>query len=423
MNVQQIITNLNCILSIKKLESQKTRVDLFYLKLSKAPLYLKSPLVFLYKHRLVSIISILVGLKELSKIAKKTVGYLEAEDILAFYCTKNQLKTIQNLMNAIDTQAKPKSAFLLIHTIIAVFSTFLISVNKSSALKSILKKNLSFLIEVLRYIFYSELIKISKITFKKHAIIANDHSAQPLAFYSFAKQNSSKITYLQHGHVSKYFPPLYRFDLAVLFGKKSLDTYLEIGRGPNSYALTGHNYFTASPIKTCPDIINVTIFPNLIYEERLMKLIQGLRDNPVINQISIKPHPLHNLSETFKQKIQAIKSVSILKFNDHYQSQTDLGIAANTSMHIELLSQGINTAYYDELDEIEHDYYSFVKNESVVEIKNAEDINSKNINNFYQSSEWKEKIAQFDCAFQSEDFLNSEIEKIKKFFSSQNNQS
>lgn len=422
MNVQKIIINLNCIRSIIKLETPETRIKLFNTKLEKTSFFIRIPLKILYKKRILSILSILVSLKEISKTYNKINNIIHKDHVLGFYCTKNQYKAILRLFKVISISRYTFIGTNFLNANLALISLLLTTITKRKQLKYIGARNLSFLIETLRYIFYYEYLSRTIKKYPEIAIVANDHSPQPLAFFSLCKQRSCKIVYLQHGHVSKYFPPLYRFDLSVLFGQKSADIYLKIGKGSNQIALSGHNYRTANLLRFCPKKFNVTIFPNLIYDKNLIKLITQLKENDNVENVYIKPHPLHLPSKSLATQIYSFSKTIILKPDSNFQEVTDLGIAANSSIHIELLSQGINSVYYDELDEFEYDYYGFVHDKSVLPVAKIESLSSEKVNSFYQDKNWRNNISQFDSAFSSIDFMRSEIEKIKNFFNSQNNQ-
>jgi len=407
---------LSCFLSILHLEKSSARKNLFNRRLENYPLPAKALIKILNQLSMTTLIAILVCTKLIFKIIIRRTKLYCSENIFAFSCTINQEKALQKLENNIDISLKDyNDNYLLLFR--SFIKAIIISFTKRKVLKKIREKNLSFMIEVIKFTFYFNYLDKYIKDFPEHAVVANDHSPEPLAFVTIAKLRGAKITYLQHGHISTLFPPLFRFDLSVLYGEKSKEVYKSIGKASHDIALSGYKYSLAKRLVPCPKNFHVTIFPNIIDESRLEKVLDQLKMNSEVKHIYIKPHPLHQISKKFKNRITSKNYIEILPHDFDFRPITHLGIAGNSSIHIELLSEGITTLYSDELDNIDFDYYNFIGSKAVMYYKDLSTVSSKSINEFYQDTKWRENVSQFDSSFLSKDKLNKELKKIKDFFS------
>lgn len=417
MNLSKRHLVLSCFLSIVHIERTETRVSLFNLRLERYPKVVKLSIKLLKDFSMTTTLSILVCLKLVFKIlaGKNRLIKFTSTDAIGFYCTLNQKKAIDRLSKEIGSpyfNISP-SYFYLFR---AFIKSIIISFTKRKKLEKICQKEFNLLTEIIKYIFYYNYIDQYLKKFPLVSIIANDHSPEPLAFLTNAKLKSSKVVYLQHGHVSKYFPPLFRFDLSILYGQKSLDIYSEIGKVSDQTILSGYKFSPAKAIKPCPKGLNITIFPNVIVEARILKIVEELNNSKSIETIFIKPHPLHMVSSQLEKKLKHYSKVKVLPFHFDFRSETHVGLAGNSSIHMELLSEGIPTIYYDELDQIDYDYYNFVSSNAVLEIKDLKDLNSAALNEFYLNEQWKKDTEYFDAGFLKKDVLDNELLKIRKYF-------
>jgi hypothetical protein len=408
---------LSCFQSILHIEGTKGRVELFHFRLEKYPLPIKASIKFLNSLSMTTSLAFLVCFKLAIKIILNRTTILISKDknTLAFYCTLNQKKAIERLANevGIEFTSYPTSYFFLFRS---YFKAILISLTKRKRLNKLSKRNLNFLTETIKFIFYYNYVDQYLKDIPSTCIVANDHSPEPLAFMANAKLKGSKVVYLQHGHISKYFPPLFRFDLSVLYGEKSLNLYKKIGAISKEVSISGYKYSSARFLKPCPKDFHITIFPNVIDEEKLLKIINELTENPETRKVYIKPHPLHTPSLSFKIKLKDKGNVEFLPHDFDFRPETHVGIAGNSSIHMELLSEGIPTIYYDKMDSIEYDYYEFVRSNSVIEFESLKDINRDEINSFYLDKNWKDNVKIFDAAFYSKAQLKEELSKIHTFF-------
>lgn len=417
MNLSKRHLVLSCFLSIVHIEKTETRVSLFKLRLSRYPKIVKVSINLLKKFSMTTTLSYLIGLKLIFKIATGKTKLIKFEnlDALGFYCTLNQKKAIDRLSNELKQNYTnfPNSYLYLTR---AFCKSILISFTKRKKLKSICEMEFNLLTELIKYIFYYNYIDQYIRKFPKYALVANDHSPEPLAFTSIAKLRSSKLVYLQHGHVSKYFPPLFRFDLSVLYGRKSLDIYQEIGELSKNIVLSGYKFDTAKSIQACPKRFNITIFPNVINTNKILKIVKELSSSDNVQTINLKPHPLHLVWTALRAQLEEFKKVRILPSDYDFKSETDVGLAGNSSIHMELLSEGIPSIYFDDLDQIDYDYYNFVSSKTVMEVSSLENLASESINQFYQNINWKNNAEYFDAGFQEIEELNLELKKIHTFF-------
>jgi hypothetical protein len=416
MKQKKINYSLGCLLSITHLEKSPIRGSLFDQKLLNFSPTLMMGVKILERYKLTTIMTLLTVFRLSLKITQEKINLEENQDILLLHGTKNQLKAITRLLNLLKTDCK-RLNYSISALIKAGIMTILISFKKRKRLKYLAIQNTNCLTEVIKFFFFYKYLKYAyRSKNQKYGIVANDHSAEPLAFTKFLKENNIKVTYLQHGHVSNFFPPLYRYDLAILYGEKSKEVYNRLGQPSDEIKFSGYQYQNATKMKPVKDNISVGIFPNIINENKLSFLLRKLNQNPVIDKIFIKPHPAHEVSKRFVEKISNHKKFQVLQAGDPFQDNIDLGIAGNSSIHIELLAIGIPTLYYDYLDDIEFDYYGFVRDDVVIHIPNLAVLKASTINKFYKNEKLQEAVSLFDYSFKSKEILNSELNSIKGYF-------
>lgn len=415
--MNKVTFNTGCFLSILHLEKSPIRSSLFDQKLLNKSPFLSFVFKALDHFQMVTTISFLVSLKTAYKIINGSSVISYSDNAVSFFCTENQRKAIDKLANQTDFKLK-KVNHNLFQLIYSILFTTVTSVAKRKSLKYLLNNHMSHITEVIRFIFFhhylSHTLKSEKMKF---AIVANDHSPEPLAFTSICKNKKLRVAYLQHGHVSNYFPPLFRYSLSILYGETSKEIYLSKGISSDKIILSGQSYKNAKPLQLPEGYLKVGVFPNVINEARLLNLLRKLVKNNQISQIVIKPHPAHPVPEKTIKKLKRLSKISINSDLTDALTLIDVGIASNSSIHLELLAQGIPTLYYDQLDDIKFDYYGFVKEGAVLNLEDAQKFNSKRLRDFYGTKNWSCSARRFDSGFLTRSELAKQLTLISDYFS------
>ena len=76
----------------------------------------------------------------------------------------------------------------------------------------------------------------------------------------------------------------------------------------------------------------------------------------------------------------------------------DLVVAGNSNSHLQILKYGVPSVYLSGLDRVTEDLYGFVEGGILYELSNPEDLDLKNLSNFY-GQEWKETFSKFDGSY------------------------
>lgn len=411
MNKEEVNFSLGCLLSITHMEKSFDRGMLFRQKIQNQSQKLHSIINFLTKYDFVITLSVLSVLREIKKIYANTFVLKSSEKILSFECSKNQAKSIKKVSEVLDREFSQKKVDS-VAVIQAFLKISLIIFLKRKRLSFLAKKNTNCLTEVIKYFFFFHYLRNQKIQNFQHAIVANDHSPEPLAFIRIMNQKRSKITFLQHGHISRAFPPLFRFNTAILYGRESLEIYESIGKTSKNTFFTGHSYKSAEALKELPKEFDVVIFPNIIDIEKMNHLTSQLIKNQHVKSIFIKAHPAHKIPN----KLQDHENIIPIESTNDSRLGSYIGVAGNSSIHIELLAQGVLSVYYDELDSIKSDYYGFVKRGAVLKLSDPLHLTSEELKAFYFSQDWHQNISHFDYAFAKQEELKQQINEIKNYF-------
>lgn len=244
----------------------------------------------------------------------------------------------------------------------------------------------------------------------KAVLVANDHSALPLGFSEAARYLNIKTIYIQHAYITHDFPPL-RFDLALLDGQCALDTYAVQGASQTSVAFRGLEG-VERPMKTealtqgVP--LTVGLFLNVFYEEKLKETLMSLENQPGIQRIVVRPHPAYPVDLSFLEctKVELSSREKTL-WED--ADACDVVIGGNSSFHLSVLKYGVPTLYYNDIDYVNYDDYSFVKNKICYEITSPKDLNFSKAAEFYADPDWKKRFSYLDASYgRDQEKINAE---------------
>lgn len=199
-------------------------------------------------------------------------------------------------------------------------------------------------------------------------IFANDHNDDARALLLACQAEGIPTAYVQHASVSRWFPPL-SFDLNLLEGRHTLDTYRECGPIVGRVELIGMpkaDAFLAQRNQS-QRVTRVGIAASLL--DPTNELIRTLSDLIVALPgllFTFRPHP--NDPRDFRDLLTA-RFPSLL-FSDartesifEFLTKQDALIAAETSSHLEATLLNVVSLYYrfGPGYELSHDYYGFVR--------------------------------------------------------------
>ncbi|MEZ0171825.1 hypothetical protein [Microvirga sp. TS319] len=189
------------------------------------------------------------------------------------------------------------------------------------------------------------------------AVVANDHSPSQVGFAMAMKSLGVPVIYVQHAEVSEIFPPL-DFTASVLRNQRSLDTYRRVGPVKGKTFVVSRIFDKARFQDVMAPLTGeaiVGIYPTSRFDRAdLQVAIESLRRNPAVQDYFVKLHP--NTPLTFNEE-----EATYFKFRTNTPDARHVAIVGNSSVVVELLSQGHPVYQLFDLDGVDADYYGFVK--------------------------------------------------------------
>ena len=217
-------------------------------------------------------------------------------------------------------------------------------------------------------VLFSKLLKKQK---PKQVIFANDHIPEARSYILACQKLGIKTTYIQHGSVSSYFPPL-EFDLALLESQYSLDSYSKSKNINTDVKLIGIPKLDTEILKIRKRDKIKKIGVAINQNDDLIK-VEHLIQNLIQNQyeVILRKHPADVREIKSSLKIEDGNTCSVFDFI--YQS--DFLVASDSSIHVEANSLKCRSVYYQlHNNSKKYDYYGFVKNNYVEEIKSTREL-------------------------------------------------
>ncbi|MCY1346579.1 hypothetical protein D9M69_326670 [compost metagenome] len=233
------------------------------------------------------------------------------------------------------------------------------------------------------------------------AVVANDHSPNPVAFSLAMKTFNINRIYIQHAEVSPSFPPL-DFEYNILRNAASRRIYENIApiegdsfvisrfKEPFKYPQYSRDHTATHSI-----VLYTTGRVNL---DGLQLAVERLKANPLASSIYIKPHPNQ----------AAVEWPTDLAILDGFPDFPHIALVANSSVVVELLHQGIPVFQNFDFDPVEPDYYGFVKN-GVAGPAPTEALSGAFWNLFSFDQEWYSRYSDHYAPSQTE----SDVDKSK----------
>jgi hypothetical protein len=215
----------------------------------------------------------------------------------------------------------------------------------------------------LEHLFHKTIIKHKP----RKVIFANDHIPEARSFVLACQKAEVETVYIQHGSVSKYFPPL-EFNLALLESQYSKDIYAFSKNITTKVELIGipkldkeiNKIRQRSTIKTVGLAINQN--DDL---PKVESLIEALTQKKY--QVILRKHPADLRKFASQFEVQGGNHMSVFDFIH----SSDFIVASDSSIHVEANSLKCRSIYYKlHNNNNKYDYYGFVKNGFIKEVKN-----------------------------------------------------
>ncbi|SFR42223.1 hypothetical protein SAMN04488073_0938 [Marinobacter gudaonensis] len=223
-------------------------------------------------------------------------------------------------------------------------------------------------------------------------VVANDHTDFPVAASMVMQYFGVPVIYVQHAEVSPSFPPL-DFSVSVLRNEKSLQVYKRCGDVlgdtfviPRQEKVAG---FTRL-IESQSGQTHIVVYLSSVYQEDALKrCIEALQENANVLGVSVKPHPRAN--HEFLNSIRDVRVYDTIPSDDH------VAVVPNSSVLIELLETGIPVFQLFNLDNVDRDYYGFVREGIAPEIS-VEDLRKPFWVSRFYDEQWVSRFAAYSPA-------------------------
>ncbi|NAZ55357.1 hypothetical protein GL177_18770 [Vibrio toranzoniae] len=217
------------------------------------------------------------------------------------------------------------------------------------------------------YVYYMYL----SILAPKVIILSNDHNSEIRALLEVSRKKNIKTVFVQHATPNINLPPLEQFKYAFLDGECSLDIYSSIGLLPKEIKLIG--IAKLDKVKRslgCCNETYISVALNAIFDMKLLReLILWINYSGFTVQIRWHPGQVNKISNLSKQ----LNDLDVI-FNDprdcdlfSFILSSRILFSGNSNILLEAAILGIPTRYV-QIDNIDFDYYHFVKNRITKEI-------------------------------------------------------
>jgi hypothetical protein len=299
--------------------------------------------------------------------------------VLCFASTHNNRKEIEFLRSRLlhhdisasianvcdfDLQKSKQSHLPVRRALKEAFNDFL-------STRSVYRRGLLYQIINYSRVFLAAYVLLEK-TAQPTFVVANDHAPAPVAYAKAAQYFKKKLIYLQHAEVTTNFPGL-DFDYSILRNQASQRTYAEISKpmgrvivAPREKRRFDGRALTASKegLRKKPRL-PVVVYPTSVSNmETLRALCYTLSKNEHVSNVLIKLHP--GIKDTLPYQDLGFA------VTQEAPPRGFVAVCGNSSVVLELIAEGNLVFQCFELDNITSDYYGFVENGLVREIRLAD---------------------------------------------------
>lgn len=223
-------------------------------------------------------------------------------------------------------------------------------------------------------------------------VVANDHTDFPVATAMVMQYYRVPVVYLQHAEVSSSFPPL-DFDISILRNEKSRDKYAAIGKVRGDIFIVpraqSSNIQHVCRVKEQERAAVVLYLSSVYMFSEVEKCISTLLSNKRVTTVGIKPHPRADL-----ELLKGLGGVSIYSDIPEFDH---VAIVPNSSVSVELFEKGIPVFQYFELDDVEPDYYGFVRDGIARQVSLGDLVDAFWITDFY-GADWLYRFRKYSPA-------------------------
>lgn len=202
-------------------------------------------------------------------------------------------------------------------------------------------------------------------------VFANDHIPEMRSYIIACQKKSIRTAFIQHGSVSKYFPPL-EFNLALLDSKYSEGVYSKSKKIETQIQLIGIPKLDTEilKIRDRTEVNNIGLAINQNDElEIVNNIIKVLKKNNF--KVLLRKHPADTRHINHSPGIFNGNDMSVFEFIH----KSDFIIASDSSIHVESNSLKCRSVYFQMHKNInKRDYYGFVKNNYLLEVSSFDNL-------------------------------------------------
>lgn len=253
----------------------------------------------------------------------------------------------------------------------------------------------------------------------KGVLVSSDTNPYSMGITWSAKSLGIKTLYINHGHIPEGPPRLF-FDYSFLDGPGLKAVYDRSGEalGKVIYKGSEGQYRSLNLEGLNKKGPKIGIFLSLITDwDKIFKLTEEIKEKFKPSILILRLHP--NKVIRNNPMVDKIKSRPLIKVSYAETCATDdlrecdFVIVGNASVHLTSLKFGVPTIHVRDIDDVEHDFYLFIKNRIHPFYEKVEDINLEEVQNFYKG-DWEERFSYFDSNYKKSP-LESE-QNIKQVF-------
>lgn len=235
-------------------------------------------------------------------------------------------------------------------------------------------------------------------------VTATNYSPTACALIAAARSRHIPVVYTFHAIIPyDAVMPKLEADLAFLYSKKAIDAFAVYGgvqaKRIQFFGLPGESV----PMRMAGSIDEVetvgVFLTAYTIQDAFVSLIRDLSSYANVKRIVIRPHPLKdaNPDMSFVPQFPKVEIDSSGRAPDTAR-KCQVVIAGSSSVHIEVLKSGTPSLYWEGFDTIGPDYYRFIRDGVVAEVKDISKIDWRAIQKFYGDG-WTERFQELDCSY------------------------